>query len=30
MAVKVKINDERGERDYGAKVNIEEYKKTKK
>lgn len=29
MASKLKINDEKGERDYGAKVDLEDYKKTK-
>lgn len=29
MAVKVKINDEKAGRDYGAKMELEDYKRTK-
>jgi hypothetical protein len=29
MAAKVKVNDEKASRDYGAKVELENYKRTK-
>lgn len=29
MAIKVKVNDDKAQRDYGAKVDLESYKRTK-